>query len=387
MSSTADEDRTRVAQSPPATSDGGGPARTDHTAPDHPVPGRPAPDPATGPSVDDGDERPGAGARIADVFFRFQSFGALALVIVAAIVFSPDRGGEIVFLRPENIFNIFRAVSEIGIIAIGMTFVILIGGIDLSVGAVLGLAATGSAALLMRNDLGTLPTFVIILLLGLAFGAFQGYVSARLRLQSFIVTLAGLQIARGLARIWSGGQGIPLAYGDGPDLAPAAFGLLNSRTFNGLVPIPALIFLLVGIIAIFVLRKTTFARHVYAIGGNEKAARLSGVPVLRVKVAVFTIAGLLSALAGIIHAGQLNQGSPNDGAGYELDAIAAVVVGGTSLMGGVGTVVGTLAGALLLGILNNILALNNIEANIQLLIKGLIIIAAAAVQNFRATRD
>lgn len=346
-----------------------------------PAPGGPGGGPA------EPEAPPRQGARLSDAFFRFQSFGALALVIVAAIVFSPDRGGEIVFLRPENIFNIFRAVSEIGIIAIGMTFVILIGGIDLSVGAVLGLAATGSAALLMRNDLGTLPTFVIILLLGLAFGAFQGYVSARLRLQSFIVTLAGLQIARGLARIWSGGQGIPLAYGDGPDLAPAAFGLLNSRTFNGLVPIPALIFLLVGIIAIFVLRKTTFARHVYAIGGNEKAARLSGVPVLRVKVAVFTIAGLLSALAGIIHAGQLNQGSPNDGAGYELDAIAAVVVGGTSLMGGVGTVVGTLAGALLLGILNNILALNNIEANIQLLIKGLIIIAAAAVQNFRATRD
>lgn len=366
MSSAADEDRLGREDPPPATSDD-----------------------ATGAaSATSSDEDSASrGARVADLFFRFQSFGALAIVIVAAILLSPERGGEIVFLRPENIFNIFRAVSEIGIIAIGMTFVILIGGIDLSVGAVLGLAATGSAALLMRNDLGVLPTFVIILLLGLVFGAFQGYVSARLRLQAFIVTLAGLQIARGLARIWSGGQGIPLAYGDGPDLAPAAFGLLNSRTFNGLVPIPALIFALVGIVAVFVLRKTTFARHVYAIGGNEKAARLSGVPVLRVKVAVFMIAGVLSALAGIIHAGQLNQGSPNDGAGYELDAIAAVVVGGTSLMGGVGTVVGTLAGALLLGILNNILALNNIEANIQLLIKGLIIIAAAAVQTFRTAGD
>lgn len=371
MSSTADQDQAPQPRPPAGTGD------ADEVTPDSQP---------TGSSAPASEEEPASTRqRIVDAFFRFQSFGALALVIIAAIVFSPDRGGSIVFLRPENIFNIFRAVSEIGIISVGMTFVILIGGIDLSVGALLGLTATGAAALLMRDDFGVPATFAVILALGLFFGAAQGYVSARLRLQSFIVTLAGLQIARGLARIWSGGQGIPLAYGDGPDVAPAAFGLLNSRTFNGLVPIPALIFAGVGIVAVFVLRKTTFARHVYAIGGNEKAARLSGVPVLRVKVAVFMIAGVLSALAGIIHAGQLNQGSPNDGAGYELDAIAAVVVGGTSLMGGVGTVVGTLAGALLLGILNNILALNNIEANIQLLTKGLIIIAAAAVQNFRTT--
>jgi ribose transport system permease protein len=132
-----------------------------------------------------------------------------------------------------------------------------------------------------------------------------------------------------------------------------------------------------------VLRSTAFARHVYAIGGNEKAARLSGVPVRRVRVTVFAISGLLAALAGIIHAGQLNQGSPNDGAGYELDAIAAVVIGGTSLAGGSGSMGGTIAGALLLGILNNILALNNIDANVQLLVKGLVIVAAAALQKLR----
>lgn len=144
-----------------------------------------------------------------------------------------------------------------------------------------------------------------------------------------------------------------------------------------------MLFIGIGVAAIVVLRKTAFARHVYAIGGNEKAARLSGVPVLRVKVAVFAIAGLLAAVAGIIHAGQLNQGSPNDGAGYELDAIAAVVIGGTSLAGGTGSMGGTLAGALLLGILNNILALNNIDANVQLLIKGLVIVAAAGLQKLR----
>jgi ribose transport system permease protein len=318
-----------------------------------------------------------------DVLFRLQSFVGLLVVFVAAIAFSPRRNGVVLFLDPNNIANVVRAVSVIGIIAIGMTFVILIGGIDLSVGAVLGLAATGSAALLINSDYGIFATVGVILAIGLVFGAVQGWISTSLGIQAFIVTLAGLQIARGLARMWSGGQGIPIAYGDGKNLAPEGFALLNSRVINGLVPVPALIFVAVAAIGIFVLHKTKFARHVYAIGGNERAARLSGVPVARVKVAVYAIAGLLSALAGIVFAGQLNQGSPNAGIGYELNAIAAVVIGGTSLMGGSGTVVGTIAGALLLGILNNVLALNNIDANIQLLTTGIVIILAVALQSIR----
>lgn len=320
-----------------------------------------------------------------DWFFTFQSYAALLLVFIAAIVFSPNRNGRIIFLQSENLFNIVRAVSEIGIIAVGMTFVILIAGIDLSVGAVVGLAATGAASLLMVNGMSMWMTVLIILGIGAVFGAMQGLLSARFGIQAFIVTLAGLQVARGLARMWSGGQGVPLAYGDGPGLADPAFAILNTR-IAGVIPFPAVIFVIVAVVALFVMRSTVFARHIYAIGGNEKAARLSGVPVIRVKVAVFAICGLLAALAGIIHAGQLNQGSPNDGSGYELDAIAAVVIGGTSLMGGIGGVAGTLAGALLLGILNNILALNNVDSNAQLLIKGLIIVVAAALQAFRPSK-
>lgn len=324
--------------------------------------------------------------QIPEKFFSLQSYVALLLVFIAAIVFSPRRNDEIVFLASENLLNIVRATSEIGIIAIGMTFVILIGGIDLSVGAVLGLSATGVASLLMVNDFGALPAIAVILALGAAFGAAQGLITAKLGIQAFIVTLAGLQIARGLARIWSGGQGVPLAYGEGEGFAPESFALLNSRTFNGTVPIPALIFVGVAIIALLVVRNTVFARHVYALGGNERAARLSGINVTRIKVAVFSISGLLAALAGIIQAGQLNQGSPNAGIGYELDAIAAVVIGGTSLMGGIGTVAGTIAGALLLGILNNMLALNNVDSNVQLLVKGIIIIVAAGIQAFRTAK-
>ncbi|MFC7622396.1 ABC transporter permease [Microlunatus sp. GCM10028923] len=322
------------------------------------------------------------GAAVLDRVFQFQSLFGLVAVFIVAIIASPRRNGDLVFLSPGNLGNIVRAMSEIGIIAIGMTFVILIGGIDLSVGAILGLSAVGTAALLVNNGLGIAETVLIVLLIGTAIGVLQGLAVARLGIQAFIVTLAGLQVARGLARIWSGGVGIPIAYGDGPLEAPPAFSVL-SGSLNGILPVPAVIFAGLGVIAILVLRYTAFARHVYAIGGNEKAARLAGVPVRRVKIIVFAICGFTAAVAGIIHAGQLNQGSPNDGFGYELDAIAAVVIGGTSLAGGSGTMIGTLAGALLLGILNNILGLNNIDANIQLLIKGLVIIAAAALQRFR----
>ncbi|HEV2779371.1 MAG TPA: ABC transporter permease [Actinophytocola sp.] len=320
---------------------------------------------------------------LVSAIFRFQSLFGLVAVFVAAVAFSPRRNGELVFLSSENLFNVVRAVSEIGIIAVGMTFVILIGGIDLSVGAVLGLTAVGSAVLMVDNDFGVLPTVVIVLLAGLGFGLLQGVASAMFGIQSFIVTLAGMQIARGLARIWSGGQGVAIAYGDGPGEAPVAFSLLGERTFNGLVPIPALIFIVVAALAVVFLRTSAFSRHVYAIGGNEKAARLSGVPVTRVKIAVFAICGLLAALAGIIHAGQLNQGSPNDGFGYELDAIAAVVIGGTSLSGGRGSVVGTVAGALLIGVLTNILRLHGVDSNIQLIITGLVIIVVAGLQQLR----
>jgi ribose transport system permease protein len=320
---------------------------------------------------------------VLSLVFQFQSLFGLVAVFIAAIVFSPGRNGELVFLSSGNLFNVVRAVSEIGIIAVGMTFVILIGGIDLSVGAVLGLAAVGSAVLLVENDFGLVPAVLIVLLVGLVFGLLQGVASAVFKIQAFIVTLAGLQIARGLARIWSDGQGVAIAYGDGPGEAPLTFSLLGERTFNGLVPIPALIFVVIAVAAILFLRGTAFSRHVYAIGGNEKAARLSGVPVTRVKIIVFGICGLLTALAGIIHAGQLNQGSPNDGIGYELDAIAAVVIGGTSLAGGRGSVLGTVAGALLLGVLNNILSLNGVNNDIQLLIKGFVIVVVAGLQQLR----
>ncbi|MYW91525.1 ABC transporter permease [Amycolatopsis rubida] len=323
------------------------------------------------------------GRAVLAAVFRFQSVFGLVLVFAAAIVFSPHRDGELVFLGSGNLFNVVRAISEIGVIAVGMTLVILVGGIDLSVGSVMGLASVGVALLLTSGGWGLVPGVLTVLALGFGFGLLQGIASARFRIQSFIVTLAGMQIARGIARMWSGGEGVSITYGTGPGQAPVPFSLLGERTFGGVVPIPALFFVVVAALAVLVLRASAFSRHVYAIGGNEKAAVLSGVPVIRVKVLVFGLCGLLAALAGIVHAGQYNFGGPNDGTGYELNAIAAVVIGGTSLSGGRGSVSGTVAGALLVGVLDNILQLNDVDSNVQLIVVGVVIVLAAGLQRLR----
>jgi ribose transport system permease protein len=306
---------------------------------------------------------------------QFKPFVGLIAVLVLACVFSPVRRGELIFLDAGNLTDILRQVSEKGILAVGMTFVILAGGIDLSVGSVLAFAATLSSVMLMRGGYGTPETIIAVLAAGLLIGAVNAAIVTKGRIQSFIVTLAMMSAARGLARLVSGGSGVEIGYGDGG--APQSFAQVGGKL---VLPVPALIFLAMVALAWIVLNKTRFGRYVYAVGSNETACRLSGIGVDWVKFGVFSICGLLAALAGIIHCAQLEQGNPNDGVAYELDAIAAVVIGGTSLSGGTGTVVGTLVGTLIIGIINNILGLNNIDANLQLLFKGVIIIGAVLLQ-------
>lgn len=314
---------------------------------------------------------------ILDFLKRFQSyFGLIAVITVASLICV--RNGENLFLDSRNIANIIRAVSENGIIAIGMTLVILIGGIDLSVGAILGLVATGVADLMVRKSVG-LPLAVLTGIgIGALYGLFNGAVSTKLRIQAFIVTLASMSIARGLARSWSGGAGIPISYGVGEGLAPQAFSILGERIYG--IPVPAICFIVIGIIFAILLMKSRFGRYVYAIGGNETAARLSGIPVDKIKIIVFMLCGVLASVAGMIHAAQLSQGAPNDGIGYELNAVAAVCIGGTSLAGGKGTILGTIVGALILGVLDNMLGLKGIDSNTQLVVKGFIIIIAVFMQ-------
>jgi ribose transport system permease protein len=321
------------------------------------------------------------------VIVRFQSLIGLFLVIAGGIIFSPRRHGQILFLAPDNIANIVRAISETGIIALGMTFVIITGGIDLSVGAALGLASVLTATLMVNFGFGIFPTLLIVMIAGIAFGAAQGIISTRFRLEPFIVTLAGLQVARGLALVISGNIYINISYGDGPGLAPPAFSILGERLFDNTVPVATLVFIVLAIVATMVLNITRFGRYVFAVGGNERAARLSGIPVALVKTSVYAITGFAAAIAGIVHAGQFSFGSPNDGAGYELTAIAAVVIGGTSLFGGAGTMIGTIAGSVMLGALANILQLNNINAALQLLATGAIIVVAAVLQALVGRRE
>ncbi|WP_292172642.1 ABC transporter permease [Mesorhizobium sp.] len=321
------------------------------------------------------------------IIVRFQSLIGLVLVAIGGVIFSPRRHGEILFLNPDNIANIVRAVSETGIIAIGMTFVIITAGIDLSVGAVLGLSAVVTATMMISGGFGLIPTIMAVLAMGIVFGIVQGTISTRFRLEPFIVTLAGLQAARGLALIVSGNQYINISYGEGPGLAPPVFAVLGERLFDNTVPVATIVFIAFAAIATVVLNTTRFGRYVFAVGGNERAARISGVPVSMVKISVYAITGFASALAGIVHAGQFNFGSANDGMGYELTAIAAVVIGGTSLFGGAGSMVGTVAGTIMLGALANILQLNNITPATQLLATAAIIVLAAVLQSLVRRRE
>jgi ribose transport system permease protein len=312
---------------------------------------------------------------------RFQSLLGLILVVTAGVVFSPRRHGHILFLAPDNIANIIRSISETGILALGMTFVIIAAGIDLSVGAVLGLCSVLTATLLVNEGWGLWSTLPLVIVTGVVFGAIQGVIATRLRIQAFIVTLAGLQAARGLSLIASNNAFININYGAGPGNAPPAFGVLGQR-IGGMFPVATLVFVVLAVVAAFLLNNTRYGRYVVAVGGNEKAARLSGIPVAAIKISVYALTGFASAIAGIVHAGQFSFGSPNDGTGYELNAIAAVVIGGTDLFGGAGSMIGTIAGAIMLGALANILQLNDVSAAMQLLATGAIIVIAAALQTY-----
>jgi ABC-type sugar transport system ATPase subunit/ribose/xylose/arabinose/galactoside ABC-type transport system permease subunit len=311
---------------------------------------------------------------------RLTSVLGLAAIVLLSVVFSPVRGGRPVFLDIGNLTDILRQVAEKGILAVGMTAVVISGGIDLSVGSVLALAATLTAALLMKGGLGLAATVAAVLAVGAAWGAINGFVVARWKLQPFIATLATMSAARGVARYVSGGMAIPLGFGPGG--APESVHRI-AGTLLPYVPAPAVLFLgTVAAMHVF-LARTNAGRYLYAIGDNEAAARLSGIRVGWHKAFVYVIAAGLAALAGIVHCAQLEQGNPNDGVAYELDAIAAVVIGGTSLTGGTGTVGGTLVGVLIIGVINNIMGLNNVDANLQLILKGVIIVGAVWLQRRR----
>jgi ribose/xylose/arabinose/galactoside ABC-type transport system permease subunit len=295
-----------------------------------------------------------------DVLARYGTVIALVLLVIIASILSPR------FFSTVNLMNVLRQTSIIGVLGIGMTFVILTAGIDLSVGATLALSAvllagtlesTGNVGLAM--GIGIAAGMVVGLAngIGVTFG----------RVQPFVMTLGMLGIARSLAFLYTHGEPIPVV-----DMRFLKLGI----GYLWKVPIPSVIFLVLLVVAALVLYYTPFGRYVYAIGSNEEAARLSGIDVRKVKILVYVISGATAAIGAILYCSQFAAAPAIAGEGYELDAIAAVVVGGTSLFGGQGGVIGTFLGALIIGILSNILNLSGVSPFAQPLAKGALIIVA-----------
>lgn len=290
-----------------------------------------------------------------------------------AILFLLMSGLNDSFLTVNNLTNVARQVSINAIIAVGMTCAILTGGIDLSVGPVMALSGSIAAGLM----LGGIPiplAMVAALAIGALFGLANGACIAYLRMPPIIVTLASMGIARGLALLYTGGYPI--------SGLPDMFSFFGRGSVLG-VQVPVLIMVGVYILAYLMLNHLPFGRYVYAIGGNEEAARLSGIRVPRYKVLVYVVSGTTAALAGLVLTSRLMSGQPNAGEGFELDAIAAVVLGGAAISGGRGAIIGTLVGAMMLGVLNNGLNLMSVSPYIQNVVKGGIILAAIYLSSSR----
>jgi len=313
---------------------------------------------------------------------RFQSIIAL-LVMCIALMFLSDR-----FLTVENIWNVMRQISVNMIISVGMTLVILTGGIDLSVGSILALSGAVTASMLKFgaefNDMNLYVGFTLLgamlggTLIGTFLGWFNGLTITRFKVPPFVATLAMLTIARGLTMLWTGG--FPIT------------GLGDKMAFIGTgwflrIPMPVWISAVVVAAAVVLTKRTRLGRHIYAIGGNEKAAELSGLRIKRIKMIVYSIAGALAGIGGIIVTSRLDSAQPNAGFGFELDSIAAVVIGGTSLSGGKGTIMGTVQGALIIGILNNGLVLLNVSPFWQQVIKGFVILLAVGIEKINSREE
>lgn len=391
---------------------------------------------------------------------RTKLYWGLIAIFMIGVIWSPvTSSGKNIFLSSGNLLDVLRQVSTTGLIATGMTAVIITGGIDLSVGSlmaictvicamlltvpgdtpafffgvpavllaalVIGAAVTrfvflniekSKAGIASGRDLtldasrgiyvpvfvglvigalllffllpqsdgkfGVLGVLLVVPAVGLLFGAINGVIIVVGRLQPFIVTLAMMVTALGVARLTAGQNNAVLPVYTGSN-ATADFDILRSLVF-GIIPMPGIFFITAIVLYGIVLKFTPFGRFVYAIGGNEEAARLSGIDSSRVKIVTYAISGLLAGVAAILYVAQYRQGKPDAGAGLELDAIAAVVIGGTSLMGGRGSLAGTFCGVLIFGLLSNILQLHNINSNLQLVLKGLIIIGTVLVQERNA---
>lgn len=297
-----------------------------------------------------------------------EKLGPLLGLVILVIGITCVNGS---FIQPDNILNLLRQVSINGLIAFGMTFIILTGGIDLSVGSTLALSSA-VVALLIKSGVDPVLALFIGVLVGAILGAMNGLLITVGKMAPFIATLATMTIFRGLTLVITDGKPIT-SLGDN-----ALFQMLGKGYILG-IPTPAVTMAILFFLLGFILHKTVFGKNVYAIGGNEKASLISGIKVDKVKIMIYSISGAMAALAGEILMSRLNSAQPTAGASFELDAIAAVVLGGTSLTGGKGRIFGTLIGVLIIGVLNNGLNLIGVSSFYQQVIKGVVILIAVLI--------
>lgn len=301
--------------------------------------------------------------KISNTIIKYKSAFILLLLCVCVSLMTPK------FLEWTNVMNIARQTTVNGIIAIGMACVIITGGIDLSVGSVLAFS-TLFCGVLITNGVPGFVAGLLGVLLGGVIGMVSGVLIAELDLPPFIVTLASMSVFRGFTMLLSGGM--PVSLQDKISFFGAGY--------VGPIPFPVIILAIVFLVMWFIMNRTKFGRHIYAIGGNEQTARLAGINVNKSKILVYGISGLLAALSGIIIAARLNSAQPDAGDGYEMDAIAAAVIGGCSMsQGGIGTMGGVVLGSFIIGVLNNAMNLLNVSPFWQTSVKGLVILAAIII--------
>jgi len=312
-------------------------------------------------------------------YFSKQAIPLLVLVaiIIIASCFSP------VFFTVANFENLLIQLAVNMITSMGMLCVILTGGIDLSVGSIV--AVTGVLAAGFMRDMGILPAMLLALLIALIIGIVNGVIVSYLRIAPFIVTLGMMSFARGLSYWYTNATPIILSmYEDDRNLKP--FYDLGGGSLFGFIPIPAIIWIAMAIITFFILRYTTVGRITYSIGGNEEAVRLSGINEKKYKLFPYAFIGICAGIAGIMLASRLRVGAPRSGEGLELDSIASVVIGGTSLSGGVGSVSGVIVGVFILGIIENLLNLLNVPSYPQMMLRGFIVVAAVIASTRRGSQ-
>ena len=296
--------------------------------------------------------------------------GILSVLVLLCVIVSIATSK---FLKPNNLISVLRQISINTYIALGMTLIIILGHIDLSVGAIVAMSGTLTVGFIVTQGLPIPVAILLGILLGMAAGMISGMIVTYFRVPAFIITMAMMNVCSGVAYVYSGGQATRI----NDDF----FSAIGTGYLFNTIPLPVVYMIILIIVISFLLGKTKFGTYVYAIGGNREAARLSGVPIKKVEIAVFTISGVLSAFAGLVLCSRMYSGQPSVGSGYELDAIAACVLGGTSMSGGKGRISGTIFGAMVIGIISNGLNLIGVSSYWQLIVKGLIIACAVLLDS------